>query len=233
MRRELITKKKYHTINKLILLITGTACAAILSLATAQDQSPDPYAKADESWISLSGTVTSVAPDSFNLDYGEGLVLVEMDDWDIDADGYKLLEGDEVTVNGRVDDDLFETTSIEASSVYVKGLNTYFYASADDEESLPAAATVSVVDYDLQLTGEVTSVTGREFTVDTGEREMKVDTIQLGYNPLDDEGYQKIDVGDRVSVTGDLDIDWWEKREIMAETVVTLFDRSDSEESGS
>lgn len=49
-----------------------------------------------------------------------------------------------------------------------------------------------------------------------------------GYNPMDDEGYQQIDVGDRVSVTGDIDIDTWEKRELMAETIVTLLDSSDS-----
>jgi len=210
-----------------------TLTFAVLSLAlapivTAQDKEKDPYLAEDNSWISLSGMVTSVGPDSFNLDYGEGIVLVEMDDWDMDADGYKLLEGDKVTVHGAVDDDMFETTSIEASSVYVEGLNTYFYGSAADEESLPAAATVAAVDYDLQVTGEVANVRGRVFTIDTGEREMRIDTIQMAYNPLDDEGYQKVDEGDRVSVTGDVDIDWWEKRELMAESVITLDDRTNS-----
>jgi len=209
-----------------------TAALIALGLATPADaDEPNPYAKKDGSWISLNGMVTSVAPDAFRLDYGEGLVTVEMDDWDLDADGYKLIEGDEVTVYGAVDDDLFETTSIEASSVYVKDLNTYFYASAADEETLPAVATATAVDYDLQLTGEVTSVTGREFTIDSGLREMTVDTVGLGYNPLDDEGYQKVEVGDRVSVTGDMDYDWWEGRELMAETVITLSDESEEDDS--
>lgn len=211
---------------KILTTILSALSLSTLGLVAAEE---NPYQKKDGSWISLSGTVTSVSPDAFNLDYGEGLVVVEMDDWDLDADGYKLLEGDNVTVYGAVDDDLFETTSIEASSVYVKGLNTYFYASAVDEETLPAAATVPYVDYDLQLTGEVTMVTGREFTIDTGVREMTVDTIALPYNPLDDEGYQKIEVGDRVSVTGDIDIDWWEEKELMAESVTTLTDSSASE----
>lgn len=223
--------KTYQNLQKPMKYLTTLLITAGLvftaNIAPGQDdEKPNPYAKKDGSWISISGTVTSTAPDSFNLDYGEGIVLVEMDDWDLDADGYKLFEGDAVTVYGAVDDDLFETTSIEASSVYVKGLNTYFYASSADEESVPAAATVAVVDYDLELTGEVTSTSGREFTIDTGAREMKVDTIMMTYNPMDDEGYQKIEVGDRVRVTGDIDIDWWEKRELMAESVITLDDAS-------
>lgn len=197
-------------------------------LVTAQDK-PNPYAKKDGSWISINGTVTTVGPDAFNLDYGEGIVIVEMDDWDLDNDGYKLLADDKVTVYGRVDDDLYETTSIEASSVYVKNLNTYFYASAADEETLPAIATVPVVDYDLQLTGEVTKVEGREFTIDTGTRQMSVDTIEMSYNPLDDEGFQKIEVGDRVSVTGDIDNKTWDERELSAETIITLQDSSESD----
>ena len=40
-----------------------------------------------------------------------------------------------MTVYGRVDDDLYETTTIEASSIYDQDLGTYFYASAADEES--------------------------------------------------------------------------------------------------
>lgn len=191
----------------------------------------NPYTKKDGSWISINGTVTTVGPDAFSLDYGEGFVTVEMDDWDMDADGYKLIPNDKVTVYGRVDDDLFETTSIEASSVYVKNLNTYFYASAADEEILPAAATVAVIDYDVQLTGKVTKVDGREFTIDTGDRSMRVDTIMMSYNPMDDEGYQKIEVGDKVSVTGDIDVNTWDKRELTAETIVTLKDSSDNSDS--
>ncbi len=42
-----------------------------------------------------------------------------MDDWDDDADAYALLEGDEVTVSGRIDDNLYEIRTIEASRVYV------------------------------------------------------------------------------------------------------------------
>jgi len=205
-------------------IVTTMSLVSLSVALVAAD--PNPYARPDESWISISGTVTVIHPDSFRLDYGEGIVTVEMDDWDLDADGYKLFAGDEVTVYGRVDDDLFETTSIEASSVYVDGLNTYFYASAADEEDIPAVATASGIDYDVEIRGTVSDVNGREFSVDTGHREMTVDTSLLGYNPLDDEGYQKVEEGDRVSVTGNLDITWWRDRELIADSIITPEDAS-------
>ena len=118
-------------------LISSTLATAILTAFTAgatQAAEPNPYMRADGTWISISGEVTDVMPDRFVLDYGESVITVEMDDGDRDADAYKLLEGDKVTVNGMIDDDFYETTTIEAESVYVEKLGTYFYASAVDEE---------------------------------------------------------------------------------------------------
>lgn len=186
-----------------------------------------PYLAEDESWITLTGTVVSADTDSFLLDYGEGLITVEMDDWDWYGDAYAILSGDEVTVYGRVDDDLYETTSIEASSVYVDQMNTYFYASSADEEITEGYYTVPVVssvyvDADLQLVGKVSSVSGREFTLNTGNRKVQVDTSEMLYNPMDDKGFQRIQKGDRVQVSGDLDSDVFEKRELMAESIITL-----------
>lgn len=220
-----MTKKHTHTTRNTLL-----ATALTIGLMPLAQAKPDPYAKPDRSWISLSGEVSTVTPDTFLLDYGEGAVTVEMDDFDNDADAYHLVKGDDVTVYGRVDDDTFETTTIEASSVWVSGLNTYFYASSADEEDLPPEVTFSYTDSDLQVTGTVETIEGREFTIDTGTREMRADTAELGYNPFDDEGYQKIAVGDRVSITGDLDKDWWERRELMTDSILTLKDASEADD---
>lgn len=84
----------------------------------------DPVTRPDDTWINISGTVESVDRDAFILDYGEGLITVEMDDGDRDADGYKLIKGDKVSVSGIIDDDLYETRTIEASSVYVENIGT-------------------------------------------------------------------------------------------------------------
>jgi uncharacterized protein YdeI (BOF family) len=179
----------------------------------------------DDTWVSLSGTVVDSDPESFVLDYGDGLMTVEMDDFDAFPDARPLMENDQVVVLGRVDDDLYERRTIEASSVYVEELGTTFYASAADEEDF-AAWTVSlpVVIGKIEVTGEVTAVTGREFTVDAGAARIQVDTNALPYNPMDDKGYQKVDVGDRVKVSGEMDHGIIDDRELEADWLVLLDD---------
>ncbi len=208
-----------------LLLAASAACNG-----KSEPTQTNPYLQPDETWISLSGKAVDTRPDGFVLDYGEGVVTVEMDDWDWYDESAKVLEGDEVTVYGRVDDDTFETTSIEASSVYVESLGTYFFASAADEEDLDDHVhhywlhVHPVAVGDLVVRGRVTSVDGREFTIDDGVRQLTVDTIGMSYNPLDDIGYQRIDVGDYVSVRGNIDVDAWEEAELMADSVTTLHD---------
>ena len=204
-----------------------TLKASVLTMALATflatpALAQEPYAQPDDTWISLSGTVDEVFTDEFLLDYGDGLITVEMDDGDRDADAYKLLEGDSVTVTGMVDDDFFETTTIEASSVYVEKLDTYFYASAVDEEDAFITITTPVVVSEVLVQGTVTDVRDEEFTLNTGLRRITVEVEEMPYNPLDDEGFQQVELGDVVSVRGIVDDDFLEGREIVASAVVTL-----------
>ena len=202
---------------------TLLSIATLVLFVAVPAMAEDPYMEPDDSWISLSGTVKAVTADAFTLDYGKGMITVEMDDGDRDADGYKLIEGDKVTVNGIIDDGLFETRTIEASSVYVEKLDTYFYASAADEEGdvfvtywSPVVVSRTVVQ------GTVTEVNDEEFVLNTGARAITVEVEEMPYNPLDDEGYQKVDVGDRVSVTGTMDYDLFEGRELVADSLVII-----------
>ncbi len=130
---------------------------AAFTLFTAPAFAENPYAQEDNSWISINGKVTSVSADEFKLDYGEGNVTVEMDDGDRDADGYKLLKGDQVRVSGLIDDDFFQLTTINASSVYVKNIDTYFYASAIDKDDY-GVTVISPVMTDTFLEGTITNV---------------------------------------------------------------------------
>lgn len=200
--------------------------AVLLSLPTLAQ---NPYLQPDDTWITISGKVKSISPDQFELDYGAGTITVEMDDGDRDADAYKLYNGDEVTVTGLIDDDFYEVTTIEASSVYVKNIGTTFYASAVDEEDfLPTYAyqppEVTLVLGGSVVTGTVSGidVPEEEFTLNTGLRLMTVEVDEMPYNPVDDEGYQKLEVGDVVSVRGQIDYDLFEGRVFEADTVTTL-----------
>lgn len=212
--------------NRMIGLLGLMVFGLILTAATpAMAGTPNPYAQPDRSWITLNGVVESVRPDTFVLDYDKGKVLVEMDDGDRDADAYKLMPGDKVTVSGRIDDDFFETTTIEAYSVYVKNIDTTFFASPRDEEGgsqYIVNVTVPPAEDQFNLVGTVTRVSDDEFVLDTGLRSVNVEIDEMDYNPLDDEGYQKIEVGDRVMVSGRFEYDFFEGREVEAESIMKL-----------
>ncbi|MDZ7752973.1 MAG: DUF5666 domain-containing protein [Gammaproteobacteria bacterium] len=201
--------------------------AAGLVTASLAAHADDPVQQPDESWLTVNGTVVSAKPDSFKLDYGEGLVTVEMDGWGWYEDDHLLIEGDQVTVHGRVDDSLFEKGTIEAGSVYVEDLNTYFYANTADEEAdarLISYVVTAAPDEGswVNISGIIEEVDGREFTLTTGFGEIDVDTRTMTYNPLDDEGFQRLDRGQAVAVRGRLDNDLFERREIVADTIYSL-----------
>ena len=202
--------------------VSTLACVSLIALIAAPAPAQDPYLQPDESWISIDGSVKDVSSDRFTLDYGDGLIIVEMDDGDRDADAYKLVTGDKVRVLGKIDDDFLQMTTIEASSVYVENLGTYFYASATDEED--TFVTVDPVEVSRTvLQGMVTDVGEDEFKLHTGSEQLTVQVEEMPYDPLDEEGYQKIEVGDYVSVSGELDYGLFERRELTAHTVTTLF----------
>ncbi len=214
-------------------LVAGLLSASLLACGgesnvrstTPADPPPAAVTADNNSWVSLSGTIVATRPDAFDLDYGEGVITVEMDDHDWFDESAGLLVDDQVVVYGYVDDDFYEKRTIEASSVYVRGLGTQFYASGVDEEDLPTSPMVTPR-AEINLSGEVDSIAGRHFFLETDAGVIEVETSQLGYNPLDDEGYQKIDVGDRVRVRGQLASSLFSGHDLVATDIISLEDSS-------
>jgi len=202
-----------------ILPQAGLALAAMAFAATpvlAQDKE-ELKAAEDREWVTVSGVVTASINESFTLNYGEGMITVEMDDYDAYNDNV-FTDGDRVTVTGRIDDDFYETRSIEASSVFSKKHDTFFYANPADEESAlfayPVATFAANNDW-VGVTGMVEQVGNGEMIVDLGAYPMTIDTTELPAKP----GAEK---GDRVSIYGKIDRDVFEGRELVASSVVTL-----------
>jgi uncharacterized protein YdeI (BOF family) len=224
---------KFATANAKLSLSIAMAIGLPVAAGTAASADKAPYMMPDGSFITLSGTVVEPGKRAFELDYGDGTVTVEMDDWDNYGEARALMDGDSVTVYGRIDDDFFESTSIEAGAVYVDQLNTYFYASSADEESIgftpytwvaPIAPAVS----EMTVRGEVVAVDqdDRSFTVAIGDDSVTIETETLGYNPVDDKGYQRVDKGDWVSVSGDLDFELIDGQTLRATRLTTLVDET-------
>ena len=67
-------------------LSIAVSSALVAAPAMVQAAAEAPYLERDGSWINLSGTVTSTTADTFMLDYGDGLITVEMDDADRHAE---------------------------------------------------------------------------------------------------------------------------------------------------
>lgn len=213
---------------RMMIVASALATAALIAGISTAEQSGEelvsPYAKPNNSWISISGTVKAVSPNTFVLDYGKGTITVEMDDGDRDADAYQLIRGDKVTVNGRIDADFFQTTTIEAGSVYVEKLGTYFWSSSVDEEDRFFMTTITpIVVASTFVQGTVTDVREHEFDLDIGAETLTVDVERLTQNPLDDVGYPRIREGDRVRVDGTIDETLFDGRELVADSVIKLY----------
>ncbi|MGF1454557.1 MAG: hypothetical protein ACFB6R_04190 [Alphaproteobacteria bacterium] len=183
---------------------------------------------ADNGWIAVTGEVVQSTDEAFMIDYGDGVITVEMDDWDSYDEANRIMAGEAVTVYGTIDKNVYELRTIEASSVYAHARHTYFYASAADEEgafeafqAYPDPYTVSDGTY-VSVMGVVGKISGREFDLKTGGSAITVDTNELSYNPLDDVGFQQIDKGDVVQVSGFIDNGFFDGREIRPLRITTL-----------
>ena len=194
---------------------------AVFALLSASAVAENPYAKENNSWISINGEVDSVSTDQFELDYGEGNITVVMED--DDRKGYQLKKGDEVRVSGLMDDNFYNDSVIEAGSVHIKNANTYFYAGAMDEEDVDFTV-MSPILRDTVIKGNITHVSlkDEEFTLDTGIQMLTVEVDEMLSNPLDNEGYLQLSVGDRVSVNGKIDNDLFEGRVFEAVSVTKI-----------
>jgi len=213
------------------LLASATALlGAAAPFAPAAAQESAVASKRDGAWVAVSGEVASAMATQFSLDHGQGMITVEMDDFDPDMDAAPLRSGDKVTVYGYVDDGFYEERTIEASSVWNERSNTFHYASGIDEESVGAVyIAYPAITWDgpgVTIGGQVTDIDGREFDLVTGSATtITVDTSDMPYDPLDPEGAQIVTVGDHVSVTGELDDALFEDAEMTADSLMILSQR--------
>lgn len=208
------------TILKFSLSMAALVSSAALAGAATAQSSSSPMNKMDREWIMVTGNISNVTPQGFRIDYGEGVLPVEMDGF-LPTSTRGLRNGDWVTVSGRIDDSLWERRSIEAASVYSSRLQERLWANSMDEEG--DYRLMSMID--LPDEGEWVGMTGRVTSVDPAEDEMIVDvgarTIQVDVTDMG--GPVLATMGDWVSVYGKLDdADLWDAREIDAASVVIL-----------
>jgi len=206
--------------------LTGLMAFTILAGANiahaAQDKNLANYK--DGSHVMLTGTAQNIMDDEFDLNYGNGSIHVEMEDWAWDKNlANYIQQGDKVTVSGQIDDDWFEKREIEANNVYFDKNYTYYYvydlypaytASYNDDGEMK--------DYEdgtyISSRGTVEKISDNHFTLNSKNGgNMSVDVSELSYNPFDNGG---IAVGDRVYVSGEIDDGFFSTQELDADVVV-------------
>ncbi|MBK1829130.1 hypothetical protein JIN77_00180 [Verrucomicrobiaceae bacterium R5-34] len=202
--------------NNLLLITAVTGSLFTLPLSAT------PYTHPDGAWITVTGKVTKTSPSAFILDYGKGAITVEMDDYDWYAEGSDILVDDKVVVTGRIDADEDEPRTIEASSVFVKGENLTFYASASDDEDVRKPVRIDVVEKipTFSFYGKVTSIDGDTMTMDNGYQVITVNTSELSENAFDDDGDIQLEINDWVTTTAHVHTDYASTNVLNASTVI-------------
>lgn len=189
--------------------------------------------KTDEgTWISISGTIVDPKMDKLTLDYGKGFLDVNMRDWKWYDKNYSKMAGNRVTVYGKVTDELFQKSTMDASSVYDERMGKYFYgidkgAKGEDWVSTSPPPDYWITGYrikigEVKVRGIITSVNGIVFTIGTGPNKINLSTSDMPYHPLDKRGLRYIREGNYVAVTGRVGDEFSTKHEIIAEYIVTL-----------
>lgn len=199
------------------------AMLALLS-AFAQGETVDVEDRPEGSYVTLSGTAASESEDSFVLDYGGETITVQLGDRDEWRKDFNLADR-KVIVYGEVDENFYQGRTIDADNILIESLNTLVApASVDDEEgSRPRVGLEQRAGEDdtLALYGTVTSISGRSFTLDSGARQVTVDTSKLNYNPMDESGYQVVEEGDYVMAAGELNDSLFEQRKIVVGSLIS------------
>jgi hypothetical protein len=207
------------TMKNRMMIMSAVAALTVAGANSSSAQTSTLMTKDDGEWITVTGNISNVTPQGFRIDYGTGVLPVEMDGF-LPTSTEGLRNGDWVTVSGRIDDALWERRSIEASSVYSSRMQERLWANAMDEEG-----DMLITPIDLPDQGDWVGVTGRVISIDIMEDEMVVDvgpqTLQVDASGLGQP--MTATRGDLVSVYGRLDdADLWDGREIDASSVVIL-----------
>jgi uncharacterized protein YdeI (BOF family) len=199
----------------------------MLLFATTASAGDHPLNYADNAVMVLSGTVTGTNDEGFVLDYGSGTISVDMDAFDDHRLKADKLDGQRVTVLGEVDDDFFERTELEAMSISIDNHYTHLHATSGAHTVVHSWSVPEQISKDsIELRGTVAKVGKDSFQMKVGARMIEVDVDDLGYDPMDELGWQKIDVGDVVRVVGEMDARLFKDRVLDADRVTTVFDKS-------
>lgn len=212
------------------------AAAAILLLTSAPDASiaqDRSHEKSMESLFSISGQVVDDLDGYYVLRSDGGRTKIRFRGWpkDLPANPSILGIGDDVTVVGWLGPDTLTVGGIlDVMGVYVEDRRAYFAlsASADDASEraapiLPPSGGFGPVNGRASLTGIISEIGDGELTLQAGDVRILVETSSLSYDPFDENGSQRLSLGDTVTVGGVLERNIKDGPRLRADRVTSIF----------
>lgn len=176
----------------------------------------------DSADITIRGTVEKIhaEEEQFLLNTRFGNILVELDDYDEVAEIDWLKVGDNVVVFGNMDEAGFEEKSIDAKAVYVPVLGLYLVASDEDENLRLKNILKQGNDDSVSLNGTVMKIEDELIMLKTKYGALSVSTKEMDAKPTQSQQDQSISVGDRIYVEGRVTNDFFNRSEVVADTIV-------------
>ncbi|NWG46829.1 MAG: hypothetical protein HXY25_09825 [Alphaproteobacteria bacterium] len=188
----------------------------------------DPWRQPDESWIRLAGTLERADADAFRLDYGRGSIRVDTDElrgWD---EAVASAQGERALVFGRIDDDVLDLRRLVASRIVLPDLGVQFLADtrADEPPGPPydSLAVLPLEEGRVQLTGVITRMDTEAdtFLLDAGPTQVEVQAEEVNHDPFGGSAFRFFEVGDIVTVAGELTRSWFDEPELIADSIVIV-----------
>ncbi len=212
------------------LLTVSALCAATLSSATAMAENNTKAQAAstlkDGTYVTISGKVEKVVDgDEFQLSYGNGTIMVDTNDhWPalFRKDVANILTpGDHVQVSGFVDDNLFTKKEIDAESIVHESTQysrVYRLNDGRDNVYRPYSYYHAMDDEGISLTGDISKIIDDDsFMLNYGNGMIRVDADEIEFPKT-----ERLRVGDRVTVKGEIDDNWFGKRTLEAESMYRI-----------
>lgn len=209
---------------------TAAKASAKTNAAATQETTTDDAKFQNDAFITLSGTVSEISDgDEFQLQYAGGTIKVDTNDtWPdlFQADTNTLLKtGDNVTVTGKVDNNLFTANEIEAYQLTVNGpsYNRVYtnnnFGPDNDENYMAYYGSYGAGledDQNVRLSGEVSRIIDDEsFMLRYGNGEIKVEADDVEFRNA-----ARLAVGDNIVVFGEVDKGWFSKKTLEADRIV-------------
>lgn len=218
--------------NNYLIPATALTAACTLAVMTAAHAvtSESVQNVEDGSYISLTGTVTSLTSEGFTVKYDvDNVIEVETDE--LTEKGEVVKVGEYVSLIGEVEDSWFTNKKIEATSLYVPATDRYYFDPEHAEETarkrhelIQKYAGLNTIEDGtyMGLYGKVYAINDQEFTLRIGDVDYSIDTDRMEVGPLDEGVANPLQVGDVVYVSGEVDKYMFEETEIEAEYVDVL-----------